>query len=177
MFRNKFRNMIDVLNRGIGGQEAPAELLRLATDVIQERPSLLIWQVGTNSVWQPESDHPPTLEQTIDAVKAGVNEIRGWGEADIILMDPQYAPAMITPAKIDATNAMVAALANTADALKVNLFQRFKLMKAWHEIDNVPIEQLVDPNDPNRLHDSDWATDQLAQSFVEIVAARLDPGL
>jgi lysophospholipase L1-like esterase len=40
--------MMDVLNRGIGGQEAPDELARMQQDVIAEAPALVIWQVGTN---------------------------------------------------------------------------------------------------------------------------------
>ena len=39
---------IAVLNRGIGGQDAPEELARLQADVIAVRPQLVIWQVGAN---------------------------------------------------------------------------------------------------------------------------------
>ena len=39
---------IAVLNRGIGGQDAPEELARLQADVIAARPQLVIWQVGAN---------------------------------------------------------------------------------------------------------------------------------
>ena len=35
--------MIDVLNRGIGGQESPEELSRFESDVIAESPTLVIW--------------------------------------------------------------------------------------------------------------------------------------
>ncbi len=44
--------MIDVLNRGIGGQEAPSELSRFEPDVFDEMPALVIWQVGTNAVFR-----------------------------------------------------------------------------------------------------------------------------
>jgi lysophospholipase L1-like esterase len=40
----------DVLNRGVGGKEAPDELRRMQQDVVEERPSVVIWQVGTNAV-------------------------------------------------------------------------------------------------------------------------------
>src|SRR5208283_5098270 len=43
---------IAMVNKGIGGQEAPIELQRFDTDVIPEKPDLVIWQVGTNAVWQ-----------------------------------------------------------------------------------------------------------------------------
>src|ERR1700754_5190937 len=39
---------IDVLNRGKGGEEAIEELPRFDSDIFAERPSLVIWQVGTN---------------------------------------------------------------------------------------------------------------------------------
>ena len=47
--------MIDVLNRGIGGQEAPSELSRFEPDVLAELPALVIWQVGTNAVFRKKS--------------------------------------------------------------------------------------------------------------------------
>jgi lysophospholipase L1-like esterase len=88
--------MIDVLNRGIGGQEAPAELKRLERDVIVEEPSLVIWQVGTNAVWQPPDQPPPSLGETIEAVQQGVERLRKDGRADVILMDLQFVPALLT---------------------------------------------------------------------------------
>src|ERR1700742_3002532 len=51
---------IDVLNRGLGGEEAPKEADRIAEDVLAENPCLVIWQVGTNSVWQSAADNPPS---------------------------------------------------------------------------------------------------------------------
>ena len=37
-----------VINRGIGGQDAPEELARLDSDAIAVHPQLVIWQVGAN---------------------------------------------------------------------------------------------------------------------------------
>ena len=39
-----------VVNRGRGGEDVPEEVERLASDVIVERPDLVIWQLGTNAV-------------------------------------------------------------------------------------------------------------------------------
>src|SRR6202051_2403977 len=51
--RGRFHGrMIDVLNRGVGGQEALDELSRLDPDVIDEAPALVIWQVGTDAVFR-----------------------------------------------------------------------------------------------------------------------------
>lgn len=43
---------IAVLNRGKSGGEAPGELARLQEDVVAENRALVVWQVGTNAVWQ-----------------------------------------------------------------------------------------------------------------------------
>ena len=51
--RDRFHGrLIDVLNRGIGGQEAGDELARFEPDVIGEAPAVVIWQVGTNAVFR-----------------------------------------------------------------------------------------------------------------------------
>ena len=55
LMRENFRNhTIDVLNRGVGGQEATTELARFEPDVLAEEPALVIWQVGTNAVFRKE---------------------------------------------------------------------------------------------------------------------------
>ena len=37
-----------IINRGIGGQDAPEELARLDSDVLSIHPQMVIWQVGAN---------------------------------------------------------------------------------------------------------------------------------
>ena len=47
-YQERFPDLrIDVLNRGKGGEEAPEELKRFKTDIFNEKPSLVMWQVGT----------------------------------------------------------------------------------------------------------------------------------
>lgn len=163
--------MIDVLHRGIGGQEAPAELARLERDVIAEQPSLVIWQVGTNAVWQPPDQHPPSLGETIEAVQEGVERLRKDGRADVILMDLQFVPALLTPAKAGATKEMVLALTDLARKMEVNIFRRFELMKGWHEIEEVSFDLMVDPGDPPRLHDSNWSTQRLTGTLKDQIVS------
>ena len=167
------RRMIDVINRGIGGEEAPQELLRMKKDVLIEKPCLVIWQIGTNAVWQKDPD-TPTAEQTIGALREGIDELCEAGKIDIVLMDLQYTPAMLTPELLGATNAMVSAIATVASEKKVNLFRRFELMKAWNELGQIPIDDLVDKNDPNHLHDSDWATQSLASALCQLMWGTID---
>ena len=176
-YQNRHPNqtrMIDVLNRGIGGEEAPKELLRINRDVIDEKPSLVIWQIGTNSVWQQPKDNPPTLEQTINALRDGIDRLRNVGSIDIILMDLQYVPAVLTPATLKQTEAMVSAIAEVASSMNVNLFRRFEFMKAWHELEGISFDTMVDPTDTDRLHDSDWSTQRLAWNLSQLIFKAVD---
>ena len=87
--------MIDVLNRGIGGQEAPEELARFEPDVIGEAPALVIWQVGTNAVFH---DEVYNLDDVGGCDRAGLDWLAGLA-TDVVLMDLQYTTAIIKPRK------------------------------------------------------------------------------
>ena len=69
---------ITVANKGKGGEEAPAELKRFDKDVIAEKPDLVIWQVGTNAVWQKPTDNPPppSFDETTRAIRDGLVRLR-----------------------------------------------------------------------------------------------------
>ena len=153
---------ITLSNKGIGGQEAPAELQRFDTDVIAQNPDLVIWQVGTNAVWQPADQHPPSFEDTTRAIADGLVKLREKTQADVILMDLQYVPAVLTPAKKTKALAMVEAIANLAQQAGANVFRRFAFMQALHEIEHISFDRLVDPTDNDRLHDSELATQRVA---------------
>jgi lysophospholipase L1-like esterase len=172
--RSSYANQgINVLNRGVGGEEAPKELARMDRDVIAERPCLLIWQMGTNAVWQSKEDNPPSHDQTIAALREGIGRLRQTGSIDVVLMDPQYVPAMLTEATKEASCMMVKAIGDVSSQEKVNLFRRFELMKGWHEVEGISFDQIVDPGDPTRLHDSDWTTQQLTKALGNLILARV----
>ena len=47
---------ITVINRGRGGEDAPEMMKRLQTEVLDAKPDMVIWQVGTNAILpQPRS--------------------------------------------------------------------------------------------------------------------------
>jgi lysophospholipase L1-like esterase len=158
---------ITMVNQGIGGQEAPSELQRFDTDVIAEKPDLVIWQVGTNAVWQgPDlKPPPPSFEETTRAIRDGLVKLRDETQADVILMDLQYVPAVLTPAKKDKALAMVEAISELARDAGVNVFRRFAFMKGLYQVEQVSFDRMVDPTDDSRLHDSDWATGRVAAAL------------
>jgi GDSL-like Lipase/Acylhydrolase family len=162
---------IDVINRGVGGEEAPVELKRFDRDVIAEQPDLVIWQVGTNAVWQSpdQKPPPPSFYDTMIAIRDGLAKLHDYGRADVILMDLQYVPAVLTPAKHDKAIAMVEVISELARMAGANVFRRFALMKGWHKIEGISLDRLVDPTDDNRLHDSELATDRVSWALKQAI--------
>jgi lysophospholipase L1-like esterase len=165
---------IAMANKGIGGQEAPIELRRFGADVIAEKPDLVIWQVGTNAVWQSPDQKPPTFNETVTAIRDGLVRLRNETPADVVLMDPQYVPALLTPAKQDKAIAMVEVISELARDTGVNVFRRFAFMKGLVRVERVSFDRLVDPSDDDRLHDSDFATHRVAWAMKLAIVDGVD---
>jgi lysophospholipase L1-like esterase len=158
----------DVLNRGVGGQEAPDEFKRMQQDVIDEKPSVVIWQVGANAAWKKETN----LDDVAKAIRDGLAMLAKTN-VDIILMDPQYVPALLVPDKIERARTMVrlideAAVAAGA-AARVNVFKRFDLMQRWYEVEKISFDWMLDPGDPHRVHHSDASVRRLAWSLADLM--------
>ena len=158
--------MIDVLNRGMSGQEAPSELSRFEPDVIGEAPALVIWQVGTNAVFRKE-------EFNFDDVGGSIATGLDWLASlptDVVLMDLQYATAVVVPDEkkrfaID----MAARISAAAEKAGINVFRRFALMQRWNLEDGIAMEELIRRDDPNHLHMSDWATNCITRALYEAI--------
>jgi lysophospholipase L1-like esterase len=167
---------ITMVNKGIKGQEAPIELQRFDTDVIAENPDLVIWQVGTNAVWQSPDQNPPppSFDETTSAIRDGLVELRKETQADVILMDLQYVPALLTPAKKDKAIAMVEAISELARDAGVSVFRRFAFMKGLYQVEQASFDRMVDPTDDSRLHDSDWATNRVAWAVKLAIVGGVD---
>jgi lysophospholipase L1-like esterase len=150
-----FGRMIDVVNRGISGQEAPEELSRFQTDVFDEMPALVIWQVGTNAIY-----HNYSRDDVAAAIEFGLQWLAGL-PADVVLMDLQYTQAMVD--KIEASKDMVSRISAAAEKANVNVFRRFALMQRWVD-DHIPIGDLEDGAD-DHLHTGEWATACITQAL------------
>ena len=164
---SKFKNrIIDVINSGKGGDEAPAEFARLPSDVIQENPSLAIWQVGTNAVWKASS-----FDEVATAIDTGLKLLlRSSPGMDVVLMDMQYAPAILSDNRIKASQDMLKLISDAAAANPpVNLFSRFDLMRRWHQVEKSSFDRMIDPGDADRLHQSDWSARRIGQALCELI--------
>ncbi len=143
---------ITIVNRGQGGEDAPEMMKRLQTSVIDMHPDLVIWQVGTNAVLR---NLDPT--ETAKLVEEGITRMQAGG-ADVVLIDPQYSPAVNKHA--ESAGRMMNLLNKVAELRKVGVFPRFAVMKDWHEKQAIPIENFVIADG---LHMSDWGYACFAQ--------------
>jgi acyl-CoA thioesterase-1 len=177
--RNRYPGlMIDVLNKGIGGQEAAEELARFETDVIAEAPAMVIWQVGTNAIiHRPLYD----LYGVARDIATGVKTLKKL-PTDIVLMDLQYVPALFEddhgkkdPEKERDTRLMVSLIVDAAGNEAVNLFRRFKLMETWCSEDGMTMNDLIDPTDGLKLHMNEWATQCVSTALDLAIGAAVGP--
>jgi lysophospholipase L1-like esterase len=143
---------ITVVNRGKGGEDAPEMMKRLQDQVIDMKPDLVIWQVGTNAVLR---NLDPA--ETAKLVEDGVARIQASG-ADLVLVDPQYSPRVTERA--ESAGQMVKLLHRVADLRHVGIFPRFEVMREWHENQALPIDSFVIADG---LHMNDWGYACFAQ--------------
>jgi acyl-CoA thioesterase I len=134
---------VTVLNKGIGGEEAPQMIARFDADVFEEAPDLVLWQVGSNSVLL---NHPTPGE----VIREGVERLKASG-TEVILVNPQYAPKIIAKSDI---GHMVDVITATARDTEVGLFDRFAIMRYWFESERISFEQSLSPDG---LHMNDWS--------------------
>ena len=143
---------ITVLNRGKGGEDAPEMMKRLQTEVIDMKPDLVIWQVGTNAVLRNLDPAETALQ-----VEDGVARIQAAG-ADLVLVDPQYSPRVTERA--ESASRMIRLLDKVAELRHVGIFPRFEVMREWHEQQALPIDSFVIGDG---LHMNDWGYACFAQ--------------
>jgi acyl-CoA thioesterase I len=149
---------ITVINRGVNGEETDDMMARFATGVFAEHPQLVLWQVGTNSVLRdrPLDTHSAQLHQGIDQIKAA--------NADLVLIDPQFAPDVIAKS---GTPGMVEQIALAAKEQNVDLFQRFAVMRNWHEVRHLAFADFISPD---QLHMNDWSYACMAKLLGAAIA-------
>lgn len=158
-----YGSMIDVLNRGLGGQEAPEELSRFESDVFAEAPALVIWQVGTNAVFHSGDYNPADIQA---AIKTGLRWLSRV-QTDVVLMDLQYTTAVTAADKIGLSRQIEKIILDAAGEAKVNVFRRWALMEKWVTDGVATIPDLTDPADSTfHLHMSEWATNCVSQALI-----------
>jgi lysophospholipase L1-like esterase len=143
---------ITVLNRGVGGEDAPEMMKRLQAAVIDAKPDMVIWQVGTNAVLR-NLDPIETQKQIDD----GIARIQAAG-SDVVLVDPQYSPQVYQ--RGESANRMVRMMQRVAQLHHIGIFPRFEVMREWHDQQALPVDSFVIADG---LHMNDWGYACFAQ--------------
>ena len=149
---------ITVLNRGVNGETTEQMMARFATGVIAAHPDLVLWQVGTNSVLRdrPLKSHAVLLHE-------GITQLKEAG-ADVVLIDMQFAPRVLAKSE---TEGMEDQIAVAAKDDSVDLFRRFAVMRNWHEVQHIPFDTFVAPDE---LHMNDWGYGCVAKLLASGIA-------
>lgn len=136
---------ITVVNRGVNGEDAREMLARFDDSVIAEKPDLVLWQVGTNSLLL---DRP--LETAEGLIVQGLDRLKRDG-VDVVLIDSQYAPKVLAKPHLSKLRKIMAGIAKRAN---VPTFQRFEVMRHWRETAGIPFQAFLSPDE---LHMNDWS--------------------
>jgi acyl-CoA thioesterase I len=149
---------ITVINRGVNGEETEQMMARFETGVIAVHPDLVLWQVGTNSVLR---NHP--LKPHSVLLREGIEQLKDAG-ADVVLMDMQFAPRVVAKPE---TGGMEEQIALAAKEANVDLFDRFAVMRNWHEVQHMPFDAFISPDG---LHMNDWGYGCVAKLLATAIA-------
>ena len=151
-----------VLNRGIGGEEVPQMMARLKAAVLDAKPDLVIWQLGTNTVIRGDD---AAVARTEALVNDGIDQLKATG-ADVVLIDPQYVPATTGTGTQEKASKMVNLLGRIAQAKHVARFPRFAVMRKWHDDQKLSFDEFVIPDG---LHLNDWGYACFAQLLGDTI--------
>jgi lysophospholipase L1-like esterase len=150
---------ITMINRGVNGETAPEMVARLDRTVLSEKPDLVLWQVGTNSVVRDEKI-PPLYQ----VMRNGVKRIKESG-AELVLINPQYAPRVLERSACAAEmNSLVDRIAAEEH---VSVFHRFEVMRHWREDRRLSFETFMTGDG---LHLNDWGYACWAHLLGEAIA-------
>ena len=142
---------IRVANQGANGEDAREMLARIQESVIAEKPDLVLWQVGTNSLLLDRPIRPAGA-----LIRDGLQRLKEAG-LDVVLIDPQFAPKVLAKAEIGDLMRLYGVIGRQED---VGVFHRFEVMRYWREVAGIPFDVFLSPDE---LHMNDWSYGCLAK--------------
>lgn len=150
---------ITVRNDGIGGEVASTTLVRMRKSVVDWKPDVVLWQLGTNDAMRHISTE--AFSQTL---REGVDFVLGRG-LDLLLIDPQFFPGV---ANEDLYRDFVQSIERVAAEKRVPLMRRYAIMRYWDALpDKVPMLS------PDGFHMNDLGYLCMAETLAGGMAQRL----
>jgi acyl-CoA thioesterase-1 len=155
---------VTVINKGVSGEIASQMLARFEGDVLPYHPQLVIWQTGTNQALRSGD-----IGGYIDTVREGISRLKAT-KADVILMDPQFAPRVIArPTHLF----IVDSISAVAHDMNVAVFRRFAVMKHLISSGQYKMEDIISSDG---LHMNDVSYSCIARLLADSIAAAVEPG-
>ena len=87
----------------------------------------------------------------------------------MVLINPQYAPKVITKHDVDG---MVDLIHLTAKEANVDLFERFAVMRYWRLTEDIPFSTFISPDE---LHMNDWSYGCIAKLLAGAIHEAATP--
>ncbi len=160
--RRRFPGLaLRVENKGVSGERHADMVKRFDRDVLAYRPDLVVWQLGTNAVIRETG---VAADERI--IRAGVVRLAAAG-ADVILMNPQYAPKVLRDPDYPA---MLAIMRRIGQAMRVAVFDRFAIMRDWIAHGGASFTTILSPDS---LHMNDTSYGCIAELLAGAIAADL----
>ena len=113
---------VQIINQGHSGDSAAAMAARFPTEVLSQKPDLVIWQTGT-----VDAVRSLKVDNFASTINAGISVLTA-GNADVILVNPQYAARIELLINYDPYLSAMDLAASQTDA---TLFDRFHIMRHW----------------------------------------------
>jgi hypothetical protein len=152
---------IQVVNKGVSRQSARQMLDRLASDVLTERPALVVWETGT-----AEAVRGAEVDDFINALLTGVDKM-GEAGIDVLLMDTQYSRST---ARIINFQPYVDAIGQVAGMRDLVIFPRYLLMRTWVDEERF---SFADKSPPEARKLADQIYDCLGRLLARSIAKAL----
>jgi acyl-CoA thioesterase I len=153
---------VTVINKGVGGELSSQMLARFERDVLPYHPQLVIWQTGSNQLLKSEN-----IEGYTETLREGISRLKAT-QADIVLMDPQFAPRVLARRMHLSVVDSIAAVANDTN---VDVFPRFAVMRHWISSGQYKIEDIISSDG---LHMNDVSYSCIAHLLADSLVAATD---
>jgi acyl-CoA thioesterase-1 len=148
---------VEIVNRGINGEDAWENVARMQQDVLDAKPDLVIWQMGTNAIL-----HDIDYEDFDRTVQGGIDRMRAAG-IEILLMDLQYAPRVT---EVPGHQRMLQHFDSIGARNHIPVFHRYAVMKFWADVMKKDYVSMISSDG---LHLNDTSYGCLAERLAEAI--------
>ena len=148
---------VTVINLGVGGEEARQMIDRFATQIPTLDPDLVIWQVGSNSAMRGRSS-----DEIVPLIGEGIERLQRL-DADVVLMNAQYAPAILARPRL---LEYLLAMDDAIQEHRTGLLNRFDIMHRWFSAGMLASADVLTADG---LHHNDLGYDCIAHVLADAI--------